>query len=86
MHFAPPFTTSARLQTVLTRKFVQISFQSTTSNSEAADGNGDTSKPFGLAHAAISFDEAKLPEAVRNAFSFRPINHPDEIMVVELEK
>ena len=92
MHFTPPFSTSARLQTALTRKFVQVSFQATTelrpphrpqSNNEAAgsDLGQDEDKPFGLAHQAIEFDQDKTTEAVRKAFTFKSVNHPSEIMV-----
>ena len=67
LHFRPPFTTAAKIQTALTRKFIQLAFQSNCEDDEAI---------FALKNPSIECETSK-------EISFKPINPSYEVLVIQ---
>ena len=65
LHFRPPFTTTSKIQTALTRKFIQLAFQSNCEDDEAI---------FALKNPSIECETSK-------EISFKPINPAYEVLV-----
>jgi hypothetical protein len=70
LHLRPPFTTFARLQTALTRKFVHVSFQANCNVEECG---------FALRNHQIKLQNDVA--ASGKAIAFKSINPPSEVMV-----
>jgi len=67
LHFRPPFTTTSKIQTALTRKFIQLAFQSNCEDDEAI---------FALKNPSIECETSK-------EISFKPINPAYEVLVLK---